>query len=96
MKKNADIKELRDIDEVINYAIDTIATWTEDRIKNIESEIEYYVHDTFIDYELTDDEFSQVCEMVVDFFDDEEDYVEDDDSYDILSSVTIAYADGLK
>lgn len=71
MKKNADKRNLMDVDDVENYIIETLSEWNEEKRAVALQDVTAYIHDWFIDYELTDEESEQIADVIIDYFEDD-------------------------
>ena len=71
MKINADYREFKDINDIENDMIDTIATWQNERIHGALESLSLYINDWYHDYELTAEEFEEIAAVVKDYFEDD-------------------------
>lgn len=70
MKLNADYREFKEVDDIINDMTTTLASWQESRIAEVinNEHLSSYVNDWYHAYELTKEEEEMVVDMVTDFF----------------------------
>lgn len=79
MKINADYREFNCLDDIINDLTDTIACWSDEKIKDaVEYNMWAYINDWYADYELTEEEEKAVEEMAIDYFADDTEEEEED------------------
>ena len=71
MKINADYREFKDLDDIINDMELTISEWTEERQRKSLPYLDSYINDWYHEYELTKEDFATVAEMVKDFFEED-------------------------
>ena len=74
MKIKADHNEFEDIDDIAFDLIMTIGTWQPDKLKRALEFLSCYINDFYYDYELTDEEFKEVEEIVYESY---EDFIEE-------------------
>lgn len=73
MKINADYREFKSIDDIVNDLTNTIACWPDDKIQDaVDESIWAYINDWYYDYELSEDEEKAVEAMAIDYFTEEE------------------------
>lgn len=75
MKINADERNYTTLDEIEDEMIQTIGGWSDSRIEEtikFPYSISCYINDWFHDYELTDEEYEEITDIVLDFFKEEE------------------------
>lgn len=69
MKINADYRGFNCLDDIINDLTDTIACWSDEKIKDaVEYNMWAYINDWYADYELTEEEEKAVEEMAIEYF----------------------------